>query len=85
MIKKDVKICEDLAIKIVRHIVNGLRELINKKVINRDIKPENILIKDKIAKIADFGYSTEIAQNQQMIKCQFNVGSPSYMDPFSLK
>ena len=37
-------------------LINGM-EVINAKLIHRDIKPKNILIKDDILKISDFGLS----------------------------
>lgn len=56
MIKKCGKLPEETAIKILKHILNGFKECYNKNVLHRDLKPDNILIKDKVPKIADFGY-----------------------------
>jgi serine/threonine-protein kinase SRPK1 len=39
---------------IIRNLLNGLIELHSHKIIHTDIKPENILIKNGIAKISDF-------------------------------
>ena len=36
----------------------------DKSLIHRDIKPDNILIKDNIVKIADFGFAKEIDSSQ---------------------
>ncbi len=41
----------------MKHIVEGFKELFQKKIIHRDIKPENILLSSGIAKIADFGFA----------------------------
>lgn len=46
--------------------------------LHRDLKPANILIKDKIAKIADFGFAKRATNNP---KETVNVGSPLYMSP----
>lgn len=46
------------------------------------MKPANILIKDKVAKIADFGFAKKVTNNP---KDDVNVGSPLYMSPESLK
>ena len=45
------------AIIFLKHIVEGFKELFQKKIIHRDIKPENILLSNGIAKIADFGFA----------------------------
>ena len=45
---------------------------------HRDLKPANILMKDKVAKIADFGFAKRITGNP---KETVNVGSPLYMSP----
>lgn len=39
--------------------MNGFQEIISKGYIHRDVKPANILIKDGIFKIADFGFATK--------------------------
>lgn len=41
-------------IDIIRNILEGLHELHSQRIIHTDIKPENILFKNNIAKIADF-------------------------------
>ena len=46
--------------------------------LHRDLKPANILMKDKIAKIADFGIAKRATNNP---KETVNVGSPLYMSP----
>ena len=49
----------------------------------RDIKPENIFIKDGKLKIGDFGF----AKNNQKLDSMMStiVGSPAYMAPQILK
>jgi serine/threonine protein kinase len=42
---------------IIRNLLRGLIELHSNKIIHTDIKPENILIKEGIAKISDFSTS----------------------------
>lgn len=51
------KLSESAALKILRHIINGLKELFRKSIIHRDLKPANILLKDGVPKICDFGFS----------------------------
>jgi len=83
MLNKYTILPEQSAIKILRHILNGFRELIRKKIIHRDIKPANIFIKDGIPKIADFGFSKD--QDSPPCRFYYNVGTPMYMSPESLK
>lgn len=48
--------------KIMKGLLNALKELSRLRIVHRDIKPENILISDncEIVKIVDFGLATEI-------------------------
>jgi len=42
----------------------GYKVLMNKNIIHRDIKPDNILISNDIIKLADFGLSKIISIEQ---------------------
>jgi serine/threonine protein kinase len=46
--------------------------------LHRDMKPANILLRDKVVKIADFGFAKRATANP---KETVNVGSPLYMSP----
>lgn len=37
--------------------MNGYRVLFDRKILHQDIKPDNILLKNKTYKITDFGFS----------------------------
>ena len=54
---------ESEAIPIFRDIVNGFRVIAENGFLHRDLKPANILMKDKVAKIADFGFAKKATNN----------------------
>ena len=82
LLKKRDKLPESEVIPIFRDIVNGFTVVAESGFLHRDSKPANILLKDKVAKIADFGFAKKSSSNP---KEEINVGSPLYMSPESLK
>lgn len=67
----------------VQQLINGYMHLWRKEIIHRDLKPANILMKEGVLKIADFGFS--ISAKEAMRPSKYNVGSPLYMAPESLR
>ena len=73
---------------IIYHIISdtclGLKEIHNKKLIHRDIKPQNLfLTKDLRVKIGDFGTSKQLSAENRYAKTQ--VGTMMYMAPEIIK
>ena len=64
----------------LKHIVGGFKELNKRNMIHRDIKPANIMLKEGIAKIADFGLS-RIVMESNTPEYLSRVGSTLYMSP----
>lgn len=56
----EVNIPESVIKEVIYETVLGLNYIHKNGIMHRDMKPDNILIKDKIIKIADFGFATEI-------------------------
>jgi serine/threonine protein kinase len=60
-------------------IFSGLRYLRKRRIIHRDIKPQNILITaDNQVKIADFTFSKQVEENELMMT---QCGTPLYISP----
>jgi serine/threonine protein kinase len=48
---------ERLALPLLRDVVNAACILYDRNITHRDIKAQNILIKEGVAKLADFGFA----------------------------
>ena len=68
----------------MQQILIGYQHFASKDIIHRDLKPANILINEnKELKVADFGFAIKLVDAAKSNK--YNVGSPLYMAPESLK
>ena len=68
----------------MKQLLNGYSFIFSKQVIHRDLKPANLLIStDGQLKVADFGFG--ITAEEVAKPSKYNVGSPLYMAPESLK
>ncbi len=70
----------------IKQAAEGIAFIHNQKIIHRDIKPGNILLKDGNVAIADFGVAfwRDFARSQQQtisLKMQDPQGTPDYMAP----
>jgi len=72
------------ASKLTAQVLAGISHLHSRRVVHRDLKPENLLLSSKElnadVKITDFGLS-EIFEENQPIKMDRAVGTPSYLAP----
>ena len=68
---------------ITRNILQGLVYLHQNKIINRDLKPANILLNRDLSevKITDFGISTNVKQSKTLIQRTSGVGTHIYRSP----
>lgn len=51
------RLSEDKVIDLFYQLINGYQVLYDAKILHQDIKPQNVLIKEGIYKLADFGLS----------------------------
>ena len=66
-------------IDVISQIVHGVQYMHQNNILHRDIKPENILIHNDVIKICDFGFSTIIKEQHQMMRTI--CGTPLFMSP----
>lgn len=69
----------DVLINIFKQLTNGMSE-INRTLVHRDIKPDNILLCGNTLKISDFGLSKIAAENTRTMTFK-GGGTPLYMAP----
>jgi serine/threonine protein kinase len=69
-----------LTLSVCRVALFGCRVYLHsRKLIHRDIKPQNLLVNSTwVCKVADFGISTIKPQQTQTMTC---IGTPVYMAP----
>jgi serine/threonine-protein kinase len=82
LLDRDGHLQLDDAVLIVYHIAKALAELRDRKIVHRDVKPDNILLTSEgIAKLADFGLAKQLGGPDDLTAHQAAFGSSWYM-PF---
>jgi serine/threonine-protein kinase len=79
-VKREGKLPLQKAVEITIGILNGLEFLHSRKIIHRDIKPQNILLQGDTPRLADFGISR--AMNTTIVSSAI-IGTDAYMSPES--
>jgi len=71
------------ALRVTREVADALHYAHQHGVIHRDIKPDNILLDDSHALVADFGIARALTPDaeERLTTSGFTVGTPDYMSP----
>lgn len=84
-IKKNGKIHQSRAIKIIIQVCLALQEAHNKGILHRDIKPGNILMgKNGETKLTDFSICRKEKSKEQLTKTGEIIGTIAYISPEQL-
>ena len=79
---REKQLSVDDAVRITRHVAAALGHAHARGVIHRDVKPENILLHEGEAMIADFGIALDAdARGERITETGFALGTPQYMSP----
>ncbi|HEX9762570.1 MAG TPA: LpqB family beta-propeller domain-containing protein, partial [Acidimicrobiia bacterium] len=80
---REKQLSVDEAIDLIRGVAAALDYAHRNGVIHRDVKPENILIHDGQATVADFGIALAVRQagGTRLTETGLSIGTPSYMSP----
>lgn len=91
-LKKPNKFPEVEIVSIIKGILTGINYMHSQKIMHRDLKPDNILFKEKLEietpdnlRIIDFGLSSSTTDNTKYDNLFLRCGTPGYISPEIMK
>jgi predicted Zn finger-like uncharacterized protein len=83
MVEKEGKLDIDTAVGYIVQAARGLEYAHRKKIVHRDVKPDNIMINEEgVAKVADLGLAKDVTDDDaSMTMSGVGMGTPHYMAP----
>ncbi len=80
---REGKLSPDETVRIARAVASALDYAHRRGVIHRDVKPENILLQDGEALVADFGIAKAVSGSgtSTLTEAGLAIGTPAYMSP----
>lgn len=82
ILKEQGALPEEHAVRIVTQVAQALHYAHKHRVIHRDVKPDNILVRaDGLAKLADFGLAKDIDDDRGLTATAACLGTPHFMAP----
>ena len=82
-LNRESKLPVDEAVRVTQEIADALDYAHRHGVIHRDVKPENIMLQDGHAFMADFGIGKAVSgtESEMFTKSGATLGTPAYMSP----
>ncbi len=72
------------AVRLLRDVVDALAHAHRHGVVHRDIKPDNVMLSDRHARVTDFGVAKAVSEatgRQALTTAGVALGTPAYMAP----
>jgi serine/threonine protein kinase len=81
-IEDEGRLPEAEAVRIMAEVATGLNIAHQRRIIHRDIKPDNILLTSAgEAKLADLGLAKDIDADEELTRTRSGLGTPNFMAP----